>query len=1019
RLKVDVSQNIEDLATLQPGDYDLLVLNYCNWKLPGLSDAAKKGLVEYLQAGGGLLIVHFANGAFHHSLPNQENSDWPEYRKICRRVWDHSAKSGHDRFGEFAVKIEKKEHPITQGIADFRTTDELYFRQEGDLPIEVLATAKSNVTGQDEPMAFVYEYGQARVFQTVLGHAAESLRTPNVAAMLRKAAAWVARRPQAEIAVEPPVENTPPRQPARFGKAFSGPGGVYVAANKKYREAPLTVECWARLDRQDQFNILLANELKESATHWELFTRAGDGRLAAYMPGMRPDHVISDVNLCDGQWHYVAMQYEPQRVRLYVDAKLVADQAIAFQKGKSKPGPLGIGALVSKRIERQGAIDEVRISRGVRKISTLPTAPFSADETTIGLWHLDEAADAKSFRDESSGQNEAAVSMKAKPPQNKENPDHFGKEVVGFDWTEKDSVDSRWNEMDVGRFLASTIPLPKLAPVQKGLSIRLGKNQEANVCYDTQRLALRAAWTGPFLKFNPARFGLIASPSIAGDLAFVSDETEGWRQPVRWQGLYQHRDQVALSYQVDGRDVLEAPTLIGNSTFARTFQVSPSSKSITLHVGRFGEKVQLKSLDGLPTAVTRVGDRIVAVAAVGIKPAQLTASDSGTIKLHLPGNDTAQIIRLLTWSGTAADLDQWRRDVALDPSLPDLTALTRPGPPRWNEPIVTEGKLGTDEAPYALDTLTIPFDNPYKALMFVGGHDFFSNGDLAVCTVHGDLWRVSGVDASLKSLRWRRMATGLFQPLGVRVVDDVAYVLGRDQITRLHDTNQDGEADYYENFCNLYQTSPGGHDYVACLETDSAGNFYLIHANQGIVKISSDGEKLEIIATGMRNPNGLAVSASGVITAAPQEGTWTPASCVIRAQPGGYYGYGGPRVTDRRPLGYDPPLCWIPRLRDNSSGGQVWVKGDRWGPLSGKLIHFSYGKCTMMLVPQEKVRDVWQGGTVEFPLTFDSGVMRGRFSPHDGQLYASGLNGWVTAAAHDGCLQRVRYTGRPVTMPVD
>jgi len=55
---------------------------------------------------------------------------------------------------------------------------------------------------------------------------------------------------------------------------------------------------------------------------------------------------------------------------------------------------------------------------------------------------------------------------------------------------------------------------------------------------------------------------------------------------------------------------------------------------------------------------------------------------------------------------------------------------------------------------------------------------------------------------------------------------------------------------------------------------------------------------------------------------------------------------------------------------------------------------------------------------VRFPLNFASGIMRAQFSPADGQLYVAGLRGWQTTAVKDGCLQRVRYTGRPVLLPV-
>ena len=109
-------------------DYDLLVLNYCNWEGPGLSEAAKTNLVRYLQNGGGLVIIHFANGAWHPSLPNTKPADaWPEYfTRICRRAWEHRApkESGHDPYGPFRVEITEARHPITDGLRPF-TTEEL------------------------------------------------------------------------------------------------------------------------------------------------------------------------------------------------------------------------------------------------------------------------------------------------------------------------------------------------------------------------------------------------------------------------------------------------------------------------------------------------------------------------------------------------------------------------------------------------------------------------------------------------------------------------------------------------------------------------------------------------------------------------------------------------------------------------------------------------------------------------------------------------------------------------------
>jgi hypothetical protein len=119
------------------------------------------------------------------------------------------------------------------------------------------------------------------------------------------------------------------------------------------------------------------------------------------------------------------------------------------------------------------------------------------------------------------------------------------------------------------------------------------------------------------------------------------------------------------------------------------------------------------------------------------------------------------------------------------------------------------------------------------------------------------------------------------------------------------------------------------------------------------------------------------------------------------------------------PTTTENPLCWLPYAWDNSSGSQVWVPpGDKWGPFGGDLLHLSYGKCALFKVMIDKTDagDV-QGGLVRFPLKFDSGVMRGRFNPADGQLYLCGLRGWQSEAATDAAFHRVRYTGKPVYLP--
>ena len=90
----------------------------------------------------------------------------------------------------------------------------------------------------------------------------------------------------------------------------------------------------------------------------------------------------------------------------------------------------------------------------------------------------------------------------------------------------------------------------------------------------------------------------------------------------------------------------------------------------------------------------------------------------------------------------------------------------------------------------------------------------------------------------------------------------------------------------------------------------------------------------------------------------------------------------------------------------------------RFGPLQGQLLHFSFGAGAHFLLLREKVDGQAQGAAVPLPGEFLSGAHRGRFNPKDGQLYVSGMTGWGTYTPADGCFQRVRYTGKPVQLPV-
>jgi quinoprotein glucose dehydrogenase len=172
---------------------------------------------------------------------------------------------------------------------------------------------------------------------------------------------------------------------------LTGPMGMVIDGNPEYRAQPLTVECRAKLNGKQGFNVLIACDTKVSSEHWELYSSAGSGDFRVYQPGRGGD-VQSSVDICDGVWHDLAAILEPNRVRLFVDGKLVTDAAASAISGAPVPGALAIGALVEGGIGCDGSVQEARISRGTRQISPRSNAAFERDAQTILLWHLDNSS---------------------------------------------------------------------------------------------------------------------------------------------------------------------------------------------------------------------------------------------------------------------------------------------------------------------------------------------------------------------------------------------------------------------------------------------------------------------------------------------------------------------------------------------------------------------------------------------------------------------------------------------------
>ena len=442
-----------------------------------------------------------------------------------------------------------------------------------------------------------------------------------------------------------------------------------------------------------------------------------------------------------------------------------------------------------------------------------------------------------------------------------------------------------------------------------------------------------------------------------------------------------------------------------HETFSRTLNISESSHDLLLRV-----------------APSEVGVSVLGDAARIIRT-------NGFQVLQIPASPTPRKIKVLIGAKEPSAAIH-----AFAPPV-DLGEFVRGGPARWNPPIATRGRLGPENGPFAVDELVPPPDaaNPWHSWMRFGGFDFFKDGKrAAICTWNGDVWIVSGIEGELAQLTWKRIASGLFQPLGVKIIDETIHVGCRDQIARLHDLNGDDEIDRIETFNNDHQVTEHFHEFAMGLQMDAEGNFYyaksarhalsaLVAHHGTLLKVSKDGSRTEIVASGFRAANGVCVNDDGTFFVTDQEGHWTPKNRINWVRPGGFYGnlFGYHDRTSTADSDMEQPLVWITNDMDRSPGELVRVNSRSWGPLNGALLNISYGTGRIFLVPHEKVGDQLQGGVVQLPIAdFPTGVMRGRFHPGNGHLYACGMYSWAGNRQADGGFFRIRATGKPAWLLV-
>jgi cytochrome c len=311
----------------------------------------------------------------------------------------------------------------------------------------------------------------------------------------------------------------------------------------------------------------------------------------------------------------------------------------------------------------------------------------------------------------------------------------------------------------------------------------------------------------------------------------------------------------------------------------------------------------------------------------------------------------------------------------------------------------------------------------------VGGMAFLPDGRLLVTTWDstGSVFAVRGVmTGDSTQVIAQRFASGLAEPLGITVVDGVVYVMQKQELTRLVDTDGDEVADQYEAVCNSWGVTADFHEFGFGL-VHQEGYFYAtlsmamrLMANEKqqpdrgkTIRIGMDG-RYEGINAGLRTPNGIGIGPDNELFVTDNQGEWLPANKLIHVKPGTFYGmrWGLPdsltgSVVDT------PPAIWMPEHEiANSPSEPILIPS---GPYSGQLLHGDVTHGGIKRDFLEKVDGEYQGAVFRFTQGLAAGVNRLCWGP-DSALYIGEVGmvgGWSWREKKFG-LQRMTFNGRPV-----
>ncbi|MHC4644873.1 MAG: ThuA domain-containing protein [Planctomycetota bacterium] len=313
----DMSKFTPDFAA-----YDVVVLDYEGdlW-----SEQTQKAFVDYVSSGGGVVAFHAANNSF---------PDWKEYNRILglggwggrderwgpyirwrsgKAVRDYSPGPGGSHPSKHIIQVVTRNprHPVMKGLPRMWLHARDGFNIEMRGPAEnltVLATAYADPsldggTGEHEPLIFTIDYGEGRVFHTLMGHAsnkpAGAMECVGFIVTFQRGAEWVAtgkvtQKIPKDFPTSTEVRRWPGYKPPQQNAAMYDPTVQFERISSSGPESAGPAVVNVVLSKAQNEPVTVGLEVgRDTATRGDDYTIASD--MVVFEPGQTSRRITLDI----------------------------------------------------------------------------------------------------------------------------------------------------------------------------------------------------------------------------------------------------------------------------------------------------------------------------------------------------------------------------------------------------------------------------------------------------------------------------------------------------------------------------------------------------------------------------------------------------------------------------------------------------------------------------------------------------------------------------------------------------